>query len=295
MQIHSNLLSDVISFYKKELEEIYTESELKNITNWIFEKQLKLSAREIISNKDLRINQSDLISLEQMCFKLKRHTPIQYVLGEAEFYRLKFKVNKNVLIPRSETEELVEIILTNNKVQGTTYNILDIGTGSGCIPVSLKKNLPNSMVYGLDIDNEALKVAKVNAIINKVEVHFFQADILSENSADIILGRTENQKIDIIVSNPPYVLHSERDGLHDRIKNHEPHLALFVDDKDPILFYRKIASLAKKILSQNGQLYFECHKNHAEKVSLLLMDTNFKNVNLLKDMTGLNRFVSAIL
>ncbi|MEO8761595.1 MAG: peptide chain release factor N(5)-glutamine methyltransferase [Bacteroidia bacterium] len=293
MQIHSNLVSDVIKFFKKELADIYTESELQNITNWIFEKQLNLRSAEVISNQSIRVNQSDLIILEQMCYKLKEHQPIQYVLGEAEFYRLKFKVNKSVLIPRPETEELVDLIVSKYKIQNTAYNVLDIGTGSGCIPVSVKKNMPNANLFGLDVSEDALNIAKFNAAKNKVDVHFFKADVLLESVSEVILKETKKEKIDIIISNPPYVLSSEKDGLQNRVKSFEPHLALFVDDVDPILFYRKIAFLAKKIISNNGVLYFECHANYAQAVYQLLVDEGFKNVSLQKDMAGLNRFAMA--
>ncbi|HTA62906.1 MAG TPA: peptide chain release factor N(5)-glutamine methyltransferase [Bacteroidia bacterium] len=293
MEIHSNLLSDVIKFYKKELADIYTESELQNICNWIFEKQLNLSSSQLISNSTIRVNQSDLILLEQMCFKLKEHSPVQYVLGEAEFYRLKFKVNKSVLIPRPETEELVDIIIKKFKTQAS-LNILDIGTGSGCIPISIKKNIPSANVYGLDVSDDALKIAKHNVLQNKVDVNLFKADVLAKNIAGLILHQTKNQKVDIVISNPPYVLASEKEGLHNRVKNYEPHLALFVDDVDPILFYRKIAELTKIILAEKGMFYFECHTDYTQAVFQLLVDDGFKNVSLLKDMAGLNRFVSAV-
>lgn len=292
MEIHSNLLSDVIKFYKKELVDIYTESELQNIISWIFEKQLKLNSSQIISNSSIRVNQSDLILLEQMCYQLKEHNPIQYVLGEAEFYHLKFKVNQNVLIPRPETEELVDIIIKEFKTQHS-LNILDVGTGSACIPISIKKNIPTANVYGLDVSDAALGVAKYNAIQNKIDIKLFKADVLAENVTEIILNQTKNQKIDVLISNPPYVLASEKEGLHNRVKNYEPHLALFVDDADPILFYRKIALLAKNILSDKGVLYFECHTDYAEAVYQLLIEMDFVQVHLLKDMAGLNRFVSA--
>ena len=292
MEIHSNLLSDVIKFYKKELIDIYTESELQNITNWIFEKQLKLNSSQLISNSTFRVNQSDLILLEQMCLQLKAHTPIQYVLGEAEFYHLKFKVNKSVLIPRPETEELVDMIIKKFTTQ-PSLTILDVGTGSGCIPISIKKNMPTANVYGLDVSDAALEVAKYNVTINKVDVNLFKADVLAENVARFILNQTKNQKIDVLISNPPYVLQSEKEGLHSRVKNYEPHLALFVDDVDPILFYRKITLLAKTILADKGALYFECHTDYTQAVYQLLVDNGFKNVYLHTDMAGLNRFVSA--
>ncbi|HEX7414643.1 MAG TPA: peptide chain release factor N(5)-glutamine methyltransferase [Bacteroidia bacterium] len=280
MQTNTDLLIDVIKFYKQELVDIYSESELQNITNWVLEKQLKIDV-------------ADTKELEKMCRELKAHKPIQYVLGEAEFYRLKFKVNESVLIPRPETEELVEMIIKGLNTQHLIFNILDIGTGSGCIPISIKKNIPHAKVYGLDISNDALEIAKYNAAQNNVEINFFQADVLSNNIEETILQHTKQERIDLIISNPPYVLESEKEGLHNRVKNYEPSLALFVDDADPISFYRKIAALAKNILVENGMLYFECHKDYAQAVYKLLMDKKFSTICLHQDLAGANRFVSA--
>ncbi|MBS1646938.1 MAG: peptide chain release factor N(5)-glutamine methyltransferase [Bacteroidetes bacterium] len=289
MQIAANTLQAVQHFFKKELAQLYTESELTTIMRWIFEKKLQLSAAQIPANVHQRINQSDLIVLEQMCYQLKKHTPIQYVLGEAEFYRLKFQVNPSVLIPRPETEELVELILKNAEA----HTFLDIGTGSGCIPVSIKKNKAQARVYALDISDEALHVAQQNALINKAEVCFFKADILSGEAASVISKHLHQQKIDLLVSNPPYVLDSEKEGLEKRVKNHEPALALFVKDSDPLLFYRKIAKIAPDILAKNGKIYFECHTNHAQEVYNLLVVNNFKKVCLARDMAQMPRFVWA--
>jgi release factor glutamine methyltransferase len=294
MQITSHTIQSVIAFYKSELIDIYSESELQNIINWIFEKQLKLSSADIILKKELSINPFDIKELERMCRELKAHRPIQYVLGEAEFYRMKFKVNESVLIPRPETEELVDLIIKKFKTH-STLNILDIGTGSACIPIAIKKNIPNANVYGIDISRDALEIAKYNAEQSGVEVNFFRADVLSDTIAETILKQTNDQKIDLIISNPPYVLESEREGLHNRVKNYEPRLALFVNDKDPILFYRKIAALTKKIGDKKVSLYVECHTDYAEMVSEMLNKGGFSNIALFKDLAGLNRFVSVCL
>ncbi len=294
MQTTSHTIQSVITFYKSELADIYTESELQNIINWILEKQLKLSSTDIISKREISIAQADIKELERMCAELKAHRPIQYVLGEAEFYHLKFKVNESVLIPRPETEELVDLIIKKFKTH-STLNILDIGTGSGCIPIAIKKNIPNANVYGLDISKDALEIAKHNAEKNNVEVNFFQKDVLSDTIAEDILKQTNNQKIDLIISNPPYVLESEKEGLQNRVKDYEPNLALFVNDKDPILFYRKIATLTGNIGAEKASLYFECHTNYAKSISNLLKAEDFGNTTLFKDLAGLNRFVSACL
>lgn len=289
MEIHSNYLKDVVSFFRSRLHAVYSESELDLILRWIMEKQLGLKDAAFLTDEKIRVNQSDLIKLEQMCFKLERHMPIQYVLSEAEFYGLKFKVNPAVLIPRPETEELVELIrLTSSNLR----NLLDIGTGSGCISIALKKNLPLAKVFALDVSEEALALAKENAIQNKTDVHFFKADILSVNAAELILEKTGGKRMDVVVSNPPYVLRS--DELHERVKNYEPHLALFVEDNDALLFYRRIAELAKKLLTENGRLYFECHSAQAKNVASLLEKEGFNGVRLLKDMGGLDRFVTGI-
>jgi release factor glutamine methyltransferase len=295
MQITSHTIQSAIAFYKSELADIYSESELQNIINWVFEKQLKLSPTDIVSKRETSINLADIKELEKMCQELKAHKPIQYVLGEAEFYHLKLKVNESVLIPRPETEELVEIIIKKFNTQHSILNILDIGTGSGCIPIAIKKNIPYTNIFALDISKDALEIAKYNAAQNSVEVNFFQADVLLENIAETILKQTGNQKLDLIISNPPYVLESERENLQNRVKDYEPRLALFVNNDDPILFYRKIAALTKKVGLGNTSLYFECHANYAKLTCNMLTEENFSNICLLNDLGGLNRFVNACL
>ncbi len=297
MEIASNTLSAVINFYKKELALIYTDSELQNIIRWVLKKQLKLSASHIATNPDLRINESELTPLQKMCFELKANKPIQYVLGEAEFYKMKFKVNENVLIPRPETEELVEKIISSIAPPAShlALYILDIGTGSGCIPIAIKKNISTANVYALDVSDAALEIAKQNALVNNVEVNFFKADILQETVDELILKHTSQNKFDLVVSNPPYVLHSEKETLHHRVLNFEPHLALFVEDSDPILFYRKIALLAKKILKPGGQLWFECHTHYALNVQQMLRNAGYTNVAVHPDLSAMARFTEATL
>lgn len=295
MQIASNTLSSVINFYKKELKDVYSESELQNIIRWVLEKQLKLSPTEISTNPDQRINESELTPLEKMCLELKVNRPIQYVLGDSKFYGLRFMVNENVLIPRPETEELVEKVISSLrlKTQTAPLNILDIGTGSGCIPVAIKKNIPAANVFALDVSDAALALAAQNASLNKVEVNFFKADILKENAAELIMQQSARIKFDVIISNPPYVLSSEKDSLHARVRNFEPHLALFVEDADPILFYRKIALIARNILKSEGQLWFECHANYAADVQKMLVEMGYQKVMLHSDLAGLARLTEA--
>lgn len=292
MQISSNTLSAVINFYKQQLTHIYTPGELAAVVRWVLEHQLNKSV-DIELYQDERINESDLTPLERMCLELKANRPIQYVLGEAEFFRLKFKVDESVLIPRPETEEMVErIIDTIRSKYNKAVTILDMGTGSGCIPVAIKKNVPDATVYALDISNEALETARLNAKNNHVEVNFFKADILNA-SPETLLGQLKGEKVDILISNPPYVLRSEKDSLHKRVIEFEPHKALFVEDADPILFYRKIAMLAPQIVKKGGKIFFECHANYTVSVQQMLVDAGFSDVCIYPDLSGLARVSEA--
>lgn len=209
--------------------------------------------------------------------------PIQYLLGKTSFYGLDFEVNENVLIPRPETEELVDWILESqkSKAESRKLKILDIGTGSGCIAVSLAKNLSDAKVFAIDVSEKALATAKKNAEINAVEITFISQNILETQD----LG----QKFDIIVSNPPYVRHLEKEEIKKNVLDNEPHLALFVEDNDALIFYRKIAELAQKNLSSSGQLYFEINQYLGKEMIELLETMNFKNVELRKDIYGNDR------
>lgn len=296
MRIPSNTLSDVIGFFRKELASIYNPAEITRIVSWVLEKQLGLSLSAATSDPGLRINESDLAALERMCGELKTHKPVQYVLGEAEFYGLKFRVDGSVLIPRPETEELVEHILKDAAAAipaDRPFRILDIGTGSGCIPIVLKARIGGARVFALDVSDASLATARYNAEVNRVQVHFFQADILAEQAEKIIADECGSAPFDIIVSNPPYVLAGEKDSLQPRVAGFEPHTALFVPDTDPLLFYRRIGLMAKKMLAQQGVLWFECHSTYAEDVGRLLEDLHYKNVSVLSDLSGLTRFSRA--
>lgn len=292
MQIASNTVGAVVNHFKKELWGMYTESELRNITYWVLQKQLGLSITEIISDPQRRIYESDLTPLARMCAELKNDRPVQYVLGEAEFYECRFRVNEAVLIPRPETEELVEHIIKEAQADGGPLRILDIGTGSGCIAVALKRHLSWARVCALDVSAAALDVAKLNARMNGTEVTFFEADVLAPDTADVIYGECPD-KFDIIVSNPPYVLWSEQATLHARVRGYEPPGALFVNDPDPLLFYRRIAKLAEKLLRPGAVLWFECHSDYTDAVAQMLVERSYKNVSVLRDLSGLARFARA--
>lgn len=289
MRIASNKLSELYTFYKNELSSIYEEGELYAIFELVCEKFLDYSKSDVKLKFEEKINQSNLINIYNTGVELRKGIPVQYVLGEACFYNLKFNVNSSTLIPRPETEELVDIIIKSL----ITYNsslisILDIGTGSGCIPVTLKKNLPDAQVRGIDISDQALVVAKSNAVKNKVDVEFQQADIL--DPAVSLL----HAPFSVIVSNPPYVLLSEGAQMEARVLEHEPHLALFVEDNDPILFYKRIIDLCETHLKSGGYLYFELNPLYAREVKNYATTGNlFIFTELMQDMSGKQRFLKA--
>jgi release factor glutamine methyltransferase len=231
----------------------------------------------------------DLIQEEQEAFnnyinQLKKGIPVQYVLGEADFYQLKFKVNEHVLIPRPETEELVYLILQDAKIN-QPKSIIDIGTGSGCIPIALKKHLPNTAINAIDISENAIAVAKENALKNKVEIDFTIADALHLESKNF-------QKFDVIVSNPPYIALSEMEDMEANVTKHEPHLALFVEDENPLIFYQKIADFALTNLQQNGVLYFEINQALAQETQELLEQIGFIT-EIIKDINQNDRMIKA--
>jgi len=270
-----------------ELSKLYPETEIQSFFNLLIENELKITRTELALQPNLEFNKIELSFFKNALNDLKKDIPIQYIIGETEFYGLKFKVNKNVLIPRPETEELVSWILKNSKLktQNPELKILDIGTGSGCIAISLAKNLQNAEVFALDISKKAIETAKKNAQNNDVAVHFIEADILKISELP--------QKFDIIVSNPPYVRELEKKQMSENVLANEPHLALFVRDENPLLFYDKIATLAKNHLTENGSLYFEINQYLGVETIDLLKLKGFKNIELKKDFYEVDRMIKA--
>lgn len=274
--------------FTSELKEFYPETEILSFFNILIEFKLNLSRIEIALQPNTEIIESDLEFLTKALNDLKKQIPIQYIIGNTEFCGLTLNVNPHVLIPRPETEELVDWIIELTKYQKlkTESKVLDIGTGSGCIPISLAKNLPNAIISAIDISSEALNTAKENAKLNKVSINFIEKDIL--NTTDL------PELYDIIVSNPPYVRELEKSEMHKNVLDHEPHLALFVDDNNPLLFYTKIADLAKNHLCKNGILFFEINQYLGKKTVELLSSKGFKNIELKKDMFGVDRMIKAV-
>lgn len=269
----------------KELSPFYDAYEAESFFYLILEDKHKLRQIDLALNHELQFSDSDFIVWNSLLSQLKKEIPIQYLLGKTSFYGLDFEVNENVLIPRTETEELVEWIISEySKIDKTKkLKILDIGTGSGCIAISLAKNLPNAEVCGVDVSKKAVVTAKRNAIRNNVDVTFVFLDIL----------KTEELRFnyDIIVSNPPYVRNLEKEEIKKNVLDYEPHLALFVEDNDALIFYRKIAALAKKGLLENGQLFFEINQYLGKEMTDLLETMNFKNIELKKDIYDNDRMM----
>jgi release factor glutamine methyltransferase len=267
------------------LTPLYCKPEIESISKLIFEKVLGLSRLQVHLNQHVTISATNLAQITEIITRLIRFEPIQYILGETEFYGLTLKVNQAVLIPRPETEELVDWIIHDNSQLNPV--ILDIGTGSGCIPISLVKNLVGALAHGWDVSSEALIVAKENAAINHVEVDFFYADVLNH------IYPSHNQKYDIIVSNPPYITNSEQHLILQNVIDFEPHIALFVPDTDPLIFYRVIADLALIQLNRGGKLYFEINERFGNETANLLAMKGFRNVILKKDINGKERMIKA--
>lgn len=260
------------------LQDIYSEVEIRYFFYDILEKITGFSRTQLMANVDIELSENQTADAENFVERLKNNEPIQYVLGETEFYGLKFKVTPSVLIPRPETEELID--LPPNPLNG---ELLDIGTGSGCIAISFKKKFPDLNVSAMDVSPEALKVAKENAILNGVEINFIQADILNLNT----LGK----KYDVIVSNPPYIPESDKKEMELNVLDYEPSLALFVPDYDALVFYRKIAELGRTYLNRDGKLYFEIHHQQAENIKKLLASYGYTDIQIKKDISGNDRMV----
>ncbi|WP_395045578.1 peptide chain release factor N(5)-glutamine methyltransferase [Flavobacterium sp.] len=284
----------------RELSAVVDAVEAESFFYIILEKFHDLKRIDLALQPNLELSQFELEKWEAIVAELKTQKPIQYILGETEFYGLPFLVNKNTLIPRPETEELVDLIIKDVNCykelrqaqfdNSAKLNILDIGTGSGCIAISLAKNIENTQVFAIDVSEDALKIAKKNAEINEVEIIFNCENILEI----VFLSAVEGfpTKFDIIVSNPPYVRNLEKDEIKENVLAFEPHLALFVDDTDALLFYRKIALLAKESLTENGRLYFEINQYLGLETVELLKGLGFRDVILMQDIYGNNRMIS---
>jgi len=273
------------SAYKKLIQSlavIYDEREAELISQYIFEDAFRLFQ----PFPERTFNEAEQTKFEETKSRLLRHEPWQHIIGKADFYGLKFHVNPSVLIPRPETEELVYLILQDLKqLNIAAPSVLEIGTGSGCIPISLKKEKPSAQVTALDVSDAALKTAQSNAVLNNVNFDFKSFNILDET-----LWNSLGQ-FDVIVSNPPYIPNEEKRLMHKNVLDHEPHLALFVENDAPLIFYDRIAEFAIQHLNKNGNLYFEVNEHLGKEVVEILEKYQFRNVSLEQDMSGRDRMV----
>jgi release factor glutamine methyltransferase len=270
-----------------ELYSVYEQREAENIAGMVIENITGLKRMDRVLQKDTILTTEQQKKLNNYTTLLRQHQPVQYVLHEAWFYGMQLYVDEHVLIPRPETEELVEWIITDAKAGQQPVSIIDIGTGSGCVPIALKKNIPAADVWAVDISNEALAVAKRNAETQQANITFQQADILIPTHISTF------PLFDIIVSNPPYIPLSDKTSMHPNVLQHEPHLALFVENENPLLFYNAIADFAHSFLKPGGSLYFEIHEAMGEQVTQLLTQKGFINVQVKKDMQEKDRMVKA--
>lgn len=274
-------MNKLVNIIPKFLSEInnFSRKEVTSFAYLSIEKILGYSKSDCIIHSNHELNNDNIISFENIINDIKQSIPIQYILGEAHFYDLKFKVNSSTLIPRGETEELVQYILLHDFI-----SVLEIGTGSGCIAVSIAKN-SNANITAIDNSIEALEIAKSNAILNSVEINFELSDVFNFS---------DTKKYDLIVSNPPYVLESEKKLMNKNVLDYEPHNALFVSDNDPLIYYKEIAKIATNNLNKNGLLFFEINEKYSKQIIELLSNLNFVDIELKKDINGRDRIIKSV-
>ncbi|MDO5970201.1 peptide chain release factor N(5)-glutamine methyltransferase [Flavivirga aquimarina] len=280
-------LKDIQGVFHKELDAIYEKEEIDSFFFILIEAYFSITRIQLALQPDYKVDSYEVI-LDALQL-LKKERPIQYILGDMEFYGLHFKVNNHVLIPRPETEELVDwVISKQGKARSNEVSILDIGTGSGCIAISLAKNLPEAKVYALDVSKEAIRVARQNAELNNVTIEFIEADILNMSTFD---SDFKSLKFDIIVSNPPYVREQEKAFMKPNVVNNEPHLALFVKDENPLQFYKAITQFALNSLKDKGLLFFEINEYLGNDMIRLFKNSSFNNIELKQDIFKKDRMI----
>ena len=275
-------MQSTIQHIKKELAELYPESEVTGFIRILLETICGWNYTAQIINKNEPVRESEFREIKKMVSRLKQFEPIQYIFGETEFMDLKLTVNPSVLIPRPETEELVTWIIDTNRLDAP--QILDIGTGSGCIPLAIKRSIKNAKISAIDISVKALEVAKQNAIRNNLDVSFSAVNIL----------RWENfswDLFDVIVSNPPYVREIEKQKMHANVLNYEPGEALFVSNEKPLIFYERIAEFSLQYLKEGGKLFFEINEYLGNELCNLLDNKGFVRIELRQDINDKNRMV----
>jgi release factor glutamine methyltransferase len=269
-----------------ELQAVYDLNEATVITDWVFESIAGIKKADLIKNPLQQMPTAIVKKLTEKKEELLQNKPVQYVMGNTTFYNMQFQVNNKVLIPRPETEEMTNHIINTYRFEQKQLSILDIGTGSGCIAIAIKKNLPSSKVIALDVSEDALDIARTNAITNKTNIQCMHFDFLDESRWLELL------QFDIIVSNPPYIPFNEKEKMAKNVVDYEPHNALFVPDNNPMLFYEKITRFGRSHLNYNGKVYVETHEDYAKEVAALFA-ASYRQVITKKDLFGKERMIIA--
>ena len=285
MGVNIQTIKDIRLYLTKELKGIYQDHEISALSNIIIKTVTGITRLQNLALPEQHVSQIHACRIINICKELKSRKPIQYILGETSFYNCVIKLNEDTLIPRPETEELVDLIIKENR--GFTGNILDVGTGSGCIAIALAVNLPGSSVTGTDISEGAIKIAEENSRLNNVSVSFLKDDVFSSDHLTVA-------ETDIIVSNPPYVRDLEKQFMNSNVLDFEPHTALFVPDSDPLVFYRAILELAGEILGPNGKIYFEINEEFGQLMVGLLTFYKYSDISIVNDINGKARFIKGI-
>lgn len=286
MGIKIQTIKDIRFYLRGELEGAYPENEIRSITNIILRNVLDITKMHQAYLSDKSVNSLQSSKIVAICDELKTGKPIQYILGETIFYDCTIKLNSSTLIPRPETEELVDLIIGENK--GYKGKIIDFGTGSGCIAIAIASNLPGSLVMATDISEEALMIAAENSSLNNVKVNFVKDDILNPDTSKF-------EKAGIIVSNPPYVREFEKQYMNLNVLDFEPHSALFVVDSDPLIYYKGILKKATDILDSPGKIYFEINEALGIQMVQLLDSYGFSDIRVTKDINGKDRIIKGIM
>ena len=287
MFVIQNTAEAVKAYFSERLQSQYSEREIVFFYKESLKKRLKFTETELILQKEIRLSESDLLYFRSIVKRLQNQEPFQYIIGETVFYDLLIRCDERALIPRPETEELVDWII-QSVAKTQILNVLDVCTGTGCIALALKNNLKSSTVSASDISLEAIALAKKNAMLLNLDINFLQDNALV-NDSDIF----EANSLDVIVSNPPYIPMKDKDTMEKNVLDFEPHLALFVSDEAPLVFYKSIAEKAQNLLKSNGLLFFELHENYAIETKELVESLGFDEVEIKLDLQGKNRMLKA--
>jgi release factor glutamine methyltransferase len=282
VSINIQTVTDIRKLLRHELSALYYEKEIDSVTNIIIKTIFKTNRLHVLSDTGITITPEIVNRIIEITGELKTGRPIQYILGETEFYGIRLKLNHNVLIPRQETEELVDLVIRENS--DFRGRIIDFGTGSGCIAITLGKNLSGVSITATDVSPEALSIAEQNAEMNGVRINFLKSDLLEPFPSDI-------QPAGILVSNPPYVRESEKDLMHRNVTDFEPHIALFVPDEDPLKFYRQILMISGSLLEPEGRVYFEINEAMGNALRNLVAQYDFRKIGIIKDLNGKDRII----